>query len=116
MTEQYYGLRPFADKAGVSYKSLRRWRIYGPCWVPEPDVMIGDLPGWSGDCIATWTPHGKPYVRPKPKRYIGVTAMMDRHRCSHATLMQMIAGGEISEPPVAIDGKPGWAWTPPAHI
>lgn len=38
--------------AGVHLATADRWRARGR--LPEPDLMLGNRPGWDVDTIATW--------------------------------------------------------------
>lgn len=55
-TTRYLGLKQIGDLFGVSAATVSKWRTrYAeshPC--PEPDVWIGDTPGWVASSATTW--------------------------------------------------------------
>ncbi|NNH74505.1 hypothetical protein HLB23_32445 [Nocardia uniformis] len=112
----FLGLRRFANEANIPYDRLRRWRLNGPVWIPDPVVAVGRWPGWPLPLIRSWTPDTIAGSGPVPLRwpqptieYADTTSMCRRYRVASAGLWSRIRDGEIPAPDVWVDDRPGWA-------
>lgn len=105
---RFFGLGPFAVLKGVPYDDLVHMRHSERCWVPSPDIEIGDRAGWSLPCINLYRPYGRPFRRPPVRRFDDATAMMERFAVSRDTLWRCIEDGSIPGPVVWIDDQPGF--------
>ncbi len=46
-------LRGVADRIGLSYATIRRYRSQDPSF-PTPDATLGQSPGWLAETIDAW--------------------------------------------------------------
>ncbi|WP_433679548.1 hypothetical protein [Nocardia sp. CA-119907] len=106
---RYFGLGQFALLSNATYQQLRKWRHSAVTWVPSPDVVVGDHPGWSLACIRSWSQGGPPFARPRTVMFADQAAMRARyHGMPTNTLWACIGDGTIPRPVVWIDDRPGW--------
>lgn len=64
----YLDIRQVAVLAGVSPATLRSYRSRG--YLPKPDVMLGQSPGWSPETVDAWLRYrpGKGAGSGRPRR------------------------------------------------
>lgn len=53
MAGKMLDLKAVADMIGVSYATVRRYRSQDPTF-PDPDIVLGQTPGWLPDTITAW--------------------------------------------------------------
>lgn len=55
-TDPVYTLKDLADKTGITYNTLRQWKLRGR--LPAPTYTLGQSPAWSGKKIEDWLASG----------------------------------------------------------
>lgn len=54
VVNDYLSQEDVAERAGISYASLRQMRSVGAGQVPEPDLIDAGRPYWSPETIERW--------------------------------------------------------------